>query len=158
MLISDALETFQFNVLFPPALIAGGVAVNELTVGSGITVTVTVPVIDLPLISKAVNVYVVVEPGETVTEPDAGKLVPTPLSISTLAAPLTTQFNVELPPLLIDGGVAVNEEIENGGNTVTVTVAETESPDILVAINVYVVVAPGETVAEPTGRRPLPTP
>src|SRR6185295_5067479 len=56
----------------------------------------------------AVNVYVVVELGETLREPDA-ETVPMPGLMVTAVDPLTLQTRVEDPPGEIEVGDAVND-------------------------------------------------
>jgi hypothetical protein len=72
-------------------------------------------------------------------------------AIVTVTAPVVTQASVTgLPGDGEVGGVAVNEVIFGGGTTVTFTVAvAVTEPTALVAVNVYVVVAAGETSCVP---------
>jgi hypothetical protein len=70
--------------------------------------------------------------------------------------PLDTHVRVEFPPGLIEVGVAVSV-IESADVTETVAVAVAVPPGP-VAFAVYVVEAVGETVADPVGASPVPTP
>jgi hypothetical protein len=81
----------------------------------------------------------VVVVGLTVTVPDAPVTVPTPLSIESEAAPLTDQFRVVLPPLVMEPLATVKLEMVGGlvAAAVTVTVAEAVlEPAELVAVSV----------------------
>ncbi len=71
---------------------------------------------------------------------------PTLLSILRLAAPAVTQLNVTLSPAAMVGAEAVKLEMVGAATTVTVVGWFTD-PEALVAVNVYVVVVVGETVA-----------
>jgi hypothetical protein len=69
-----------------------------------------------------------------------------------LVALLVVQFKVELPPLVIDVGLAVRFTVGAGGGAVTVTVAEAELlPPDPVHVNVYIVVV----VSAPVDCEPL---
>jgi hypothetical protein len=153
MLILVAPLVDQLNVLLLPEVMLVGLAVNELIVGlvgAGLTVTVTVLVAE-PALSVAVSVYVVVAVGDTLVEPLADVEVNEPGVMLMLVAPLVDQLNVLLLPEVIVVGLAANELIVGfvgAGLTVTVSVLVVE-PALFVAVNVYVVVAVGDTLVEP---------
>jgi len=123
-------------------------AVSE-NVGVGaraFTVTVIVAVA-VPLVFVAVIVYVVVVDGDTEVDP----LVltdPMPLSMLTDAAPVVVQVSVDEEPIQTVDGVAVKLSTV-GGRTVTVTLAVASVKPSADAVNVYVVVDVGLTVAVP---------
>jgi len=94
----------------------------------------------------ATSVYVVVVVGETVCDPLTATAAP--FSVA-LAAFVDVQVSVELPPDAIDVGLAVIPAVGAGGVTVTVVWDVAVAPEELVATNVYVVVAVGETVCDP---------
>jgi hypothetical protein len=102
-----------------PEQIVDGLAVAE-TVGVGLTVTVTRPVLEQP-VDVPVTVYVVVVTGETVTvvplnEPGIHEYVVAPLPVN----------EDELPEQIVDGlAVAVTVGV---GFTVTVTRPVLEQP------------------------------
>jgi hypothetical protein len=112
-----------------------------------VTATVAVAVA-VPAEFVAVRVYVVVEAGCTVADPNP-PTAPTVGAIDTVVAPVVAHASVEDPPGMIALGVAVKEVIVGAGKvTVTVTVPVTEAAKF-VAVIVYVVVAAGCTVADP---------
>src|SRR6266849_190545 len=127
-----------------------------VTTTGAVTVRASAPV---PAVAE--RVYVVVTAGDTTRLPLSGRFVPTPL-ISTRSAPVVVQDRVEDSPVMMLVGVASKRRIcgfaAGAAPTVTVTVACCVLPPEPVATSVYVVVAAGETVAEPCTRRLLPTP
>jgi hypothetical protein len=116
--------------------------------GDAETVTVTC-LVTLPLALVAVNVYVLVEPGEREVLPEA-ETEPIPGAIETDVAPEVFQLSVVLPPELMLEGLAVKLLITGGepDPTVTVTCLVT-LPVALVAVSVKVVVAYSVPVALP---------
>jgi hypothetical protein len=89
------------------------VAVNPVgTVGACVSVTVTVAVaVTVPTLFVAVSVYVVVAVGCTTT--DEPETLPTPWLIDSVGAgfPETFHDRVDDPPVPIDAGLALKEEI-----------------------------------------------
>lgn len=147
-----AFTVVQLNWLLPPAVMLAGFAVNELITGSTDACTVTAVVaVTEPAAFVAVSVYVVVADGLTLAEPLADADVIDPGEIATDVAPVVTQLSVLLPPALIPVGLALNEVIVGifGLFTVIVAVAVTV-PVLLVAVNVYVVVAAGLSASDPS--------
>ena len=77
----------------------------------------------------AVNVYVVVEVGLTVVEPEAFVELKLPGVIVMEVAPLVFHDKVEEDPLLMAAGEAVNEEIEGAVATgFSATMASAQGP------------------------------
>ena len=107
--------------------------------GDAETVTVTC-LVTLPLALVAVNVYVLVEPGEREVLPEA-ETAPIPGAIEQDVAPVVLQLSVVLPPALMLEGLAAKLFITGGeaDPTVTVTCLVT-LPAALVAVKVNVVV------------------
>ena len=92
--------------------------------------------------------------GDTLIEPASG-CAPKPLSIDTDVAFCVVHVSVELCPVTIDDGIAVNVTA-GAGTTVTVAVFVIVPPDP-VAVNVYVVVDVGLTFTLPeVGFDPMP--
>jgi hypothetical protein len=104
----------QLRVLLAPALMLGGLAVNEVIVGfvpfDAVTVTVAALVTE-PVLFVAVSVYAVVADGDTEVEPLAAVDVKPPGLIAILDAPLVTQLRVLLAPALMLEGLAENSLI-----------------------------------------------
>ena len=124
-----------------------------LTVGSSLTVTVTLSVLD-PYVFVAVIVYVVVTLGVTPVDPFTAT-DPIPWSMLTLSAAVEVHVRVDVDPALIAEGSAV---ILTVGSvfTVTVTLLVTD-PNVFVAVTVYVVVALGVTLVVPlSATDPIP--
>jgi hypothetical protein len=94
----EAPAVAQLNVTLSPAVMVAAEAVKLEIVGAATTVTIAVEVAE-PEALVAVNVYVVVVVGETVTLLPA--TAPTPLLIDKEVALLTDQESVELPPRVI---------------------------------------------------------
>jgi hypothetical protein len=94
----------------------------------------------------AINVYVVVAVGETVCDPLTATVAP--FSVA-LTAFVDVQVSVELPPDAIEVGFALIAAVGALALTVTVAWAEVVAPAEFLAINVYVVVAVGETTCDP---------
>jgi hypothetical protein len=87
------------------------------------TVTVEVDVaLKLPIVFVAVNVYMVVTVGNTLTEvaPGANTAGLTPSEIDIAVAPLTAQLKVAFCPALIAGALVANELIVGGFTIVQV--------------------------------------
>jgi hypothetical protein len=111
-----------------------GVAVKVAIVGGGITVTVTVAVTAVPAALTAVKVYVVVLEGVSVTLVPV--TAPTPLSMVTVAAPVTVQDRVTDPPTVMVDAEAVKLGTNGIGATVTVTWEVVRPPPENVAVMV----------------------
>lgn len=140
------------SVVAAPAQIGLGLTQKAEIVGGGLTATAACSVTsEHPASPPAVRVYVVVEEGETVTEPEGPKL-PTP-AIVTPAAFGTFQLRVELPPGLMEEGDDVKLEAEAEGQTVTPTsaVGMAQAP---LARRRYERVDAGVTTREPLAGRP----
>ena len=149
--LSAPLEV-HVNVLAPPCVMGFGSA-EMLTVGSSLTVTVTLSVLD-PYVFVAVIVYVVVTLGVTLVDPFTST-GPIPWSMLTLSAAVEVHVRVDVDPALIAEGSA---EILTVGSvfTVTVTLLVTD-PNVFVAVTVYVVVALGVTLVVPlSATDPIP--
>jgi hypothetical protein len=133
------LET-QLSVLFAPALILAGLAINDVIAGfaPGATTVTVVALVTEPALFVAVSVYAVVADGDTLVEPLAATEVNPPGLIATLVAPLETQLSVLLAPALILAGLAINDVIAGfvpGATTVSVVALVTE-PALFVAVSV----------------------
>ena len=117
-----------------------GLAVNDVIIVDP-TFTVTLAW-TWPAALVAVKMYVVVVCGLTVWQALACRLLPTPLLILMLVAPVTCQQSCELWPGLMVCGLAVNTTICGtlAGITWMVMTAVTMAPLAPVAVKVYVVV------------------
>jgi predicted RecA/RadA family phage recombinase len=111
-----------------------GDAVKLAIEGAATTVTVTCAVAVVSAAFVAVNVYVVVADGVTLTLVPV--TVPTLLSMLTLVAPVTDQLSVVVPPAVIVDEAAVKLAIEGAATTVTVTCAVAVVPAEFVAVRV----------------------
>jgi hypothetical protein len=119
-----AFAVVQLNIDVWPAVIVGGVAVNETTVGGGdaaFTVTVAFA-LAVPPGPVAVKVYVVVAVGDTDTLPLTGSTVPL---IETDVAFVVVQVRVDDWPRVIVEGLAV-KELTVGAEDCAVMIRETE--------------------------------
>jgi hypothetical protein len=66
--------------------------------------------------------------------------------------PVTSQVRVVLSPELMEAGFALKVDMIGAPPTATVMVADAvELPELLVAVRVYLVVVPGETLCCPVG-------
>jgi hypothetical protein len=117
-------------------------------VGGPLEFTVTVAWAEAvaPAEFLAISAYVVVAVGETVCDPLTATVAP--FSVA-LTAFVDVQVSVELPPDAIEVGFALMAAVGALALTVTVAWAEAVAPAEFLAINVYVVVAVGETVCDP---------
>jgi hypothetical protein len=97
-------------------------------------VTVTVAVTAVPAALTAVKVYVVVLEGVSVTLVPV--TAPTPLSMVTVAAPVTVQDRVTDPPTVMVDAEAVKLGTNGIGATVTVTWEVVRPPPENVAVMV----------------------
>jgi hypothetical protein len=134
------------NTEVAPLHIAAGLAV-AVTVGNGLTVTLTVAVPEHPAVLVPVTVYVVVALGVTVL------LAPLPNPPDQLYVFAPLAVNTEVAPLHIAAGLA-DAVTDGNGFTVTLTVAVPVHPAVLVPVTEYVVVVLGVTVL----LAPLPNP
>jgi hypothetical protein len=142
-----AFCVLHVKVELPPDAIKLGPAVIPAAGGPPEpTVTVACAVAVAPDELVAMNVYVVVDVGETVCDPLTATAAPFKVA---LAAFVDVQVSVELPPAVMEVGLAVMPAVGAAGATVTVVCAVAAAPDELVAMNVYVVVDVGETVCDP---------
>jgi len=147
-----APDVVQVSVEDCPVVTEAGLAENETLGAAAVTVTVACFVVVAPPLAVATSVYVVVCVGATFSEPF--RTCPCP-SIVTVAAPAVVQVSVELCPVTIVVGFAVKDTV-GGVDTVIVTCRVIVPPAPL-AVSVYVVVAVGDTGAEPeSGREPRP--
>jgi len=126
------------NTDISPLHIADVLAV-AVTVGNGLTVTLTVAVPVHPAVLVPVTVYVVVALGVTVL------LAPLPNPPDQLYVFAPLAVNTDVAPLHIAAGLAV-AVTDGNGFTVTLTVAVPVHPAVFVPVTVYVVVPLGVTV------------
>jgi hypothetical protein len=106
----------------------------------------------------AVKVYTVGEDGDTSFVPDKGT-VPTPRSIKTDVAPVTSHANMEdFPAVMLPGSEVKLTMTGIPDIELTVTVVETKTePELFVAFKMYEVVTSGDTDFVPDdGILPIP--
>lgn len=126
-----AFVELQVSVELPPVVIEAGLA-TMLAVGpEEPTVTVAWDEAVAPVELVAMKVYVVVAVGETVWEPVTATGEPFRVA---LTAFVEVQVSVELPPAVIDVGLAVIPAVGAPADTVTVAWPQSVAPVELWAV------------------------
>lgn len=118
---SVAEVVVQLNVELWPSWMDVGDALNVITGGPAVTVTV-VAAVTVPPLPVAVRVNVVVTEGETTLEP-LNATLPIFWSMDTELALLVVHFNVELSPWRMEADEAVKVTTGRAGFTVILTLA-----------------------------------
>jgi hypothetical protein len=128
------LNVFHVSVALPPAAMVVGLALMPAAGGPlGVTVTVACADAFVPDELVAMNVYVAVAVGDTVCDPLTATDAPFRVA---LAALVDVQVSVELPPDVMEVGLAVIPAVGPVEPTVTVAWAVAFAPDELVATKV----------------------
>jgi len=123
-----------------------GFAESPAVGGPEVTVTVVWAEVVVPEEPVATKVYVVVVVGETLCDPLTATVAPLRVALTAL---VDVHVSVELPPDAIEVGLALIPAVGPLEPTVTVACAVAVTPDELLAMKVYVVVAVGETLCDP---------
>jgi len=103
-----ALVLDQVKVALPPTVILDGVATNETVGTAGGVTEIVADACEEPVAPTQVSEYVVVLVGDTAKEPLVARAPVQPTEELQAVAFLVDQLSVELPPVVMAIGVAVN--------------------------------------------------